>query len=140
MTRTIAVGVFVLAMLPLSAAAAGCSGADPAITSVSLADVSTAHLVNFYRVTATVTNLGTQAQSGDVLQFVDVMQYGDRLDDRGIPPLAAGQSYTISYVWKRAVEAGKGTTPLNFHIRFVSPMPPGSQDCNPGNNASGINI
>ena len=140
MTRSIAAAVFALSLLPAGVAAATCAGADPAITSVALQSVSTTRYLDFYHVAVTVTNLGSASQAGDVLQFVDVMQYGDRLDDRGIPPLAAGASYTFTYVWKRAVDAGKNTTPLNFHVRFLSPQPPGAQDCDPDNGGSGIVI
>ncbi len=140
MTRSIAAAVFALSLLPVGATAASCAGADPAITSVALQGVTTTRYLNLYRVAVTVTNLGSVAQADNVLQFVDVMQYGDRLDDRGIPPLAAGASYTFTYVWKRAVDAGTGTTPLNFHVRFLSPESPGAQDCNPDNGGSGIVI
>ena len=110
-----------LASAPVSAlAAANCDGPNPAVTSVALRNVSHTPHLDFYHVTATVTNLGSQAQPGDALQFVDVVQYGGRLDDRGIPPLAPGQSYTIDYTWPRSADAGKMTSPLDFRMRSVT--------------------
>jgi hypothetical protein len=128
MIRTVALFTIALAQLPTPVFAA-CSGANLVVTSVTVMNVTHTRYLNLYRVGATVTNVGNERQPGNVLQFVDVMQYGDRLDDRGVPPLAPGQSYTISYVWPRAVDAGKWTTPLNFQVRPVSPMTQDPQDC-----------
>ncbi|HEX3671573.1 MAG TPA: hypothetical protein VHT92_07720 [Candidatus Cybelea sp.] len=109
-----------LASAPLSAlAAANCDG--PSVTSVALRTVSHTPHIDYYHVTATVTNVGSQGQPGDALQFVDVVQYGGRLDDRGVPPLAPGQSYTIDYTWPRSADAGKMTSPLDFRMRSVTP-------------------
>lgn len=118
MIRSTALAVLFVAQLPCVAAAATCGG--PRVTAVAVRSVSPTRYLNYYHVTATVTNRG-EAQPADVLQFVDVNQYGDRLDDRGVPPLATGQTYTVSYTWKRAVDAGSGTTPLNFSVRPVAP-------------------
>jgi len=122
MIRTTVLAVFVAAQLPGVAAAASCG---PTVTAVTVHSVTPTRYLNYYRVVATVTNRGDQAQAANVLQFVDINQYGDRLDDRGIPPLAPGQSYTVSYTWRRAVDAGKLTTPLDLRIRPVVP----SSDC-----------
>lgn len=124
MIRTIALAVFVAAQLPGIAIAASCG---PTVTAVSVQSMSSTRYLNYYHVTATVTNRGDAGQAGNVLQFIDVNQYGSRLDDRGVPPLAPGQSYTITYVWKRAEDAGKWTTPLDFSVRPVAPSPSG--DC-----------
>ncbi len=125
MIRTIALAAFVAAQLPGIAIAASCGG--PTVTAVMVQSVTSTRYLNYYHVTATVKNRGDEAQAGNVLQFIDVTQYGDRLDDRGVPPLAPGHSYTITYVWKRAVDAGKLTTPLDFRMRPIAPSPAG--DC-----------
>lgn len=137
MIRTVALAAFVLAQLSGVAVAGACGGAGPTITSVTLQSMTPSRYLNYYHVTATVTNRGDQAQAGNVLQFVDVNQYGDRLDDRGVPPLAVGQSYTISYVWKRAVDAGRWTTPLDFSVRPVAPTSLGN-NCIPASVSSRI--
>ncbi len=121
MIRTIALAVFVATQVPGIAIAASCGG--PTFTAVTVQSTSSTRYLNDYHVTATVTNRGDTGQAGNVLQFIDVNQYGDRLDDRGVPQLASGQSYTITYVWKRAVDAGKWTTPLDFSVRPVAPSP-----------------
>ena len=119
MIRTAALALSTLALIPIGVRAA-CDGAHPAITSVTLRGLTKTRYLDLYHVSATVTNLGNEPQGGDVLQFVDVNQYGRRLDDRGIPPLEPGQSYTIAYVWPRSVEAGKLTSPLYFRIRSAA--------------------
>jgi hypothetical protein len=131
--RTIILTAVLLAQLTVNAAAAGCAGADPAITSVRVQNVTGNGSVNHYTMVGRVTNLGNQRQASNVLQFVDIYQNGTRLEDRGVPPLAPGQSSTFSYVWQRASDAGKNTTTFDFRIRMTSPSPPGNQDCNPGN-------
>ncbi|MBV8373883.1 MAG: hypothetical protein JO302_00080 [Candidatus Eremiobacteraeota bacterium] len=124
-----------LALLQFPIAAhAGCDGANPAITAVTLQGVNHTPHLDLYHVTAKVTNLGNRGQSGDVLQFVDVVQYDGRLDDRGIPPLAPGQSYTVTYVWPRSSDAGKWTSPLDFRIRTVSAT------CAPVKGSAGITV
>lgn len=122
MIRTTALVLFLLAQIPVAAFAVTCDGANPAITSVALRSLTRTPYLDLYHVTATVTNLGNAAQPGNVLQFVDVDQYGARLDDRGVPPLGPGQSYTVSYVWPRSADAGKWTSPLDFRVRLVTPV------------------
>jgi subtilase family serine protease len=131
--RTIIITAILLAQLSVNAAAAGCAGADPAITSVRVQNVSGNGSLNHYTLVGKVTNLGNQRQASNVLQFVDIYQNGTRLEDRGVPPLAPGQSYTFSYVWQRASDAGTNTTAFDFRLRMTSPSPPGNQDCSAGN-------
>lgn len=131
--RTMILVVVLLATLPANAAAAGCAGADPAVTSVRVQNVTANGSANRYTLVGTVTNLGNQKQASNVLQFVDIYQEGTRLEDRGVPPLAPGQSYTFSYVWMRALDAGTNTTTFDFRIRMTSPSPAGNHDCNAGN-------
>ena len=115
--------IFALALAPTGARAA-CDGPHLAVKSVSLKSVGQTRHLHFYHVAATVTNDGNQAQPGNALTFVDVVLLGTRLDDRGIPPLAPGQSYTVSYTWPRSADAGDGTTPLDFRLRFIAPSSP----------------
>jgi hypothetical protein len=118
--RTRALVFFTLAQIPIGAAAASCGGASLAVTGVSLQNVTRTPYLNLYHVTATVTNVGNQAQAGNALQFVDVVQYDARLDNRGIPPLAPGASYTVTYTWPRSSDAGTMTSPLDFRLRFLA--------------------
>ncbi len=137
MARTLILGFLLISQAPTGAAASVCSGADLAMTSVTVQSVAKTQFLNNYRLVGTVTNVGGTTQPSNVLQFVDINQYGNRLDDRGVPPLAPGQSYTVAYVWKRAVDAGSFTTPLTFHLRGV-PVSPGAEDCKPVNDSHAI--
>ena len=133
--------LFFLPVLALAAAcispasAASCNGADPAIVSVSVANVTTEGALNRYHFTGRVTNLGNRAQPSNVLQFVDIYQNGVRKDDRGIPPLRPGQSYSFGYDYLRSTDAGAGTSRLRFRIRMRQPAGQSSQDCNIGNDS-----
>lgn len=126
--------VVTIAQVPVAAHAAECVASSPRVAAVAVQRVDHAAYLNLYHVRVTVTNPGNESQAGNVLQFVDVSQYGDRLDDKGIPPLAPGESYTWTYVWKRSADAGRGTTPLNFRYR-----PPQSDICI-AKTAEGINF
>jgi hypothetical protein len=137
MVRALTVVFLIVSQAPIVVAASGCSGADLAMTSVTVQNVTKTQYLNNYRLVGTVTNIGGATQPSNVLQFVDISQYGDRLDDRGVPPLAPGQSYTVAYVWKRSVDAGNLTTPLSFHLRGV-PVSPSADDCNPANDSHAI--
>lgn len=136
MKRALSLIALALVQLPVTATASTCDGSNLAVTAVSLRSVSQTPYLHLYHVSATVTNVGNQAQAGNALQFVDVVQYGGRLDDRGIPPLAPGQSYTVNYVWPRSADAGAATSPLDFRLRFVAP----AQLCNPSTGRSGITV
>jgi len=127
MIRSLSIVVLVLALQPIGAVAATCAGANPAITSVSVKDVASGPS-NQYHLVGTVTNMGSSGQSRNTLQFVDIYQYGNHMDARGIPPLGAGQSYSFNYTWLRNPEAARGSTTLDFRIRMVQ-----GSDCNPSN-------
>jgi hypothetical protein len=133
MIRALIALFFAFGLAPLGAAAATCAGANPAVTSVSVANVTTSGQVNTYHIVGAVTNLGSSAEPSNTLQFVDI--YIDRMkqDDRGIPPLAPGASYKFGYSWMRSVDAGNGTTTAHFRIRMVQ-----GSDCNPGNGAKSV--
>lgn len=135
MTRFFTLVLFVAALLPIHAAAASCAGADPAITSVKVQNVSTSGSINQYHILGTVTNLGSMKQGGNVLQSVDIFRDGQHMDTRGIPPLAPGQTYSFTYIWQRASDAGQGSTAMVFKMRFTQPSPPGNEDCNANNDS-----
>jgi hypothetical protein len=140
MIRTAALALFAAAAIPTGALAQVCAGADTAVTKITVVKVTHTQYANVYHVAATVTNLGSEAQSKNVLQFVDVLQYGNRLDDVGMPPLGVGEKYTYNYLFMRSRDAGPGTTTLLFHVRFAQPVPPGREDCNPSNDHMSISF
>lgn len=116
MVRIATLATLVLAQACMGSAWAVCAGANPAVTAVIVKSVTTAGQENNYHLSATVTNIGSAAQPSNTLQFVDIYQDGQKLDAKGIPPLTAGQSYTFSYMWPRAADAGTGTTTINFRL------------------------
>jgi hypothetical protein len=133
MIRALTALVATLALTPLGAPAATCAGANPAITSVVVKNVTSNGQLNTYHIVGTVTNLGSQAQPSNTLQFVDIYAETDKHDDRGVPPLAPGQSYSFGYDWQRSTDAGSGTTTVHFRIE----MRQGS-NCNPANGTNSV--
>ncbi|HKU82068.1 MAG TPA: hypothetical protein VJP76_07845 [Candidatus Tumulicola sp.] len=139
MLRTIACATLAFGLASSAAgAAATCTGADPAITEVGIAGVTPAGGVDQYHVAGTVVNRGSQNQASNVLQFVDILQNGQRLDSKSVPPLAAGQSFTFTYVALRSTEAGKGTTTLHFQLRMRQPSPGGSENCSTDDDGNSV--
>ena len=135
MLRMTALAFLALVLASGSSASAACSGSDPAITSVGVKSVEPAGNVNRYHLTGTVVNEGNQSQASNVLQFVDIYQGGVKVDAKGIPALAAGQSYAFSYVAQRSQDAGKGTTNITFKLDFREPNSSAHADCSAANDA-----
>lgn len=117
-------------------ASAACAGPDPAITSVAVKNVAQSGGISHYTLAVTVTNDGSRAQAKDVLQFVDIYQVpGEKLDAKSVPPLQAGQTYTVTYETMRASDAGNGTTHLRFALDQRQPSPGSGTDCNAANDS-----
>ncbi|MBV9718741.1 MAG: hypothetical protein JOZ77_05450 [Candidatus Eremiobacteraeota bacterium] len=133
MIRVLTAAAVILTFTPATAHAATCSGANPAITSVVVKNVTTAGELNTYHLVGTVTNLGSQAQPSSTLQFVDIYAETEKHDNRGVPPLAPGQSYTFGYNWQRATDAGNGSTTVHFRIQMKQ-----GTNCNPGNGSYSV--
>jgi subtilase family serine protease len=111
-----------------------CSAADPAITQATVRSVTDNGEIKHYVVAITVTNLGQAAQAGNLLQSVDVFRDGEKRDQKGLQPLRAGQSQTVTYEFDRAAEARPGSTRLDFKLDLQAATP-GSADCNASNDA-----
>ncbi len=128
--RIVSAALLLMAQLPLAAHASTCGGANPAVTAAVVKSVVPSGKVNQYHIQGTVTNLGSQGQASNTLQFVDIYEGAsqERLNDRGIPPLQPGQTYQFSYVWNRALDAGQNSTTLEFRVRMVQ-----GTNCNTGN-------
>lgn len=133
MIRVLIALLVLLALAPEAAPAAGCAGANPALTSVTVKNVTTSGQLNTYHMVGTVTNLGSQGQPSNTLQFVDIYVDQMKKNDRGIPPLAPGQSYTFGFDWPRSTDAGSGTTTVHYRIRMVQ-----GSDCNPANGTNSV--
>jgi subtilase family serine protease len=114
-------------------AAPNCNGAYPSIASVVVKGVTASGALNTYHIAGTVTNSGSQPQSNNVLQSVDVYMAGQKLDSKSVPPLAPGQSYTFTYDYQRSKDAGPGSTHLRFQMDMHQPVAAGPSNCNPAN-------
>jgi len=137
MHKTLILAVLAGALvMPGHVVAAGCSGADPALSQVVVKDVAQVGGLNEYHLSGTVTNTGTQKQASNVLQFVDIYRDREKMDNIGIPPLKPGQSYTFGWKFQRSQDAGEGTTRLHFRLRMVQPTSMGRQNCNLNNDSS----
>jgi hypothetical protein len=133
MIRVSIAALAILALAPPAASAASCGGANPAITSVVVKNVTNSGSINTYHLMGTVTNLGSQAQPSNTLQFADIYIDGQKRNDRGIPPLAPGQTYNFGFDWSRSSDAGPGTTTVRFRIRMVQ-----GSDCDPANGSNSV--
>jgi hypothetical protein len=134
MLRTaIAALAFLATMAPVSAAP--CNGVDLAVGPVTVKNVSTSGNLNQYAIVGTVTNVGSSSQGSDALQTVDIYQGKQKLDNRSIPPLKAGQSFAFSYSYERSASAGNGTTQLRFQLNIARPAAADSQVCNMSNDS-----
>lgn len=131
--RPIAIALLLLAQTAVASAATTCPGPDPAIVSVVVRSVVRDGGLHRYHLAGTVTNAGGTAQAGNTLQFVDIFENGIKLDERGVPALKVGQSYTFTYTSSRSRQAGKGTTELTFQLDVRHPSPTKAQDCNRAN-------
>lgn len=93
-------------------AAPACLGADPALISTAVKNVTNNGGLNHYHLSGTVTNVGSLKQASNTLQFVDVfLGRSQKVNSIGIPPLKPGQSYTFGWTYDRSAEAGEGTKP-----------------------------
>ena len=131
-------GATVLSLLALAVgsalpAAAACSGSDPGITVAKVASTSTSGGLTTYKLSVTVTNQGTQGQAGNVLQSVQMFQDSVKVDEKGIPPLKAGASYTFTHNYVRASDAGNGTTVYRFQLFMHQPTGTGPANCSASN-------
>ena len=106
----------------------------PALYRVSAAvtNVSDHGYLKHYTITIAVTNQGNMKQPGNTLQSVAIYRAGQKIDSKGVPPLAPGQSYRFTYGLDRSSLAGERTTQLIFRLQVSSP-PGESLNCNPNN-------
>jgi hypothetical protein len=127
----IGLDVVVLIAATGTATATGvCTGAAPAIVSVAVANVSRSGGLNTYTLAGTVANRGTAGQASNVLQSVDVFQNGNKINSKGIPPLAVGQVYHFTTTFQRSAAASDGTTDFVFRIHMHQPATvPSSANC-----------
>jgi len=110
--------MFTFAALLLAAASNGapCHGADPVIASVTSRLAGDNGMLNRYAVHVVVTNRGQRRQPPNDLQSVDIIENGQKVGEKGVPPLAPGQSYAFDHVYQRSSEAEDGSTHFTFRL------------------------
>jgi hypothetical protein len=118
-TRTLILGIFVLALVPVGAFAQRCLGGNPAITHVAVQSTHTMGKMNQYVIVGTVVNHGTANQPSNTLQFVDIYDGAQKVDSKSIPPLTTSGTFHFTYNWSRASDAGAGSTTFTFKVRMV---------------------
>lgn len=129
----IAAIAFLAATVPASAAP--CAGVDLAVGSVSVKSLGDSGKLNRYTITGTVTNVGSASQASDAVQSVDIYQGSEKVGNKTIPRLRAGQSSAFSYNFERPATAKSGTTQLRFQLNIWHPSPADSQSCNMENDS-----
>ena len=132
--------LIVAQLLVAPAAAPACSGADPAITSAGVKNVTHQGAVNNYAIAVTVVNRGDAGQPSNLLESVNILQDATKVGRKGIPPLKPGQSYTFTYEFVRSDEAVPRSTRLRFQLVLQNYPAPGSQDCDVTNDRIVVNV
>lgn len=132
MNRLLTSVIIALALVPVGASAQSrCSGGNPAINHVEVQSTHTMGQVNVYVIVGSVTNMGTMNQPSNTLQFVDIYDGTEKVDSKSISPITTSGTTHFTYNWKRATDAGTGTTTLTFKLRMVN-----GTNCNPANGAT----
>ncbi len=121
-------------LLAQASGAPACSGADPAITKAVSRLVSTdSSGTNHYQLTVTVVNFGASGEPSNALISVDVWQDENKVDEKGLPPLRAGQAYSFNESYVRASDAAMGSTTFRFALDFHQPAISPASDCDTSN-------
>ncbi len=110
----------ILSLLVASAPTpSSCRGGAPVIASAVSRVGKNDGGVNTYVVHVVVVNHGG-TQKSNVLQSVAVYQNGDKVNEKGIPPLRAGASYAFDQTLQRSDESHSDATSLRFQVHAVA--------------------
>jgi hypothetical protein len=137
MTTMLTIGFRRVLSVVLLPALLACNGADPVVRAMRTTMMGDGH-VNRYTIAISVTNRGNMKQASNVLQFVDIFEGDAKRDTRSIRPLAPGQTFNTTYIYKRSADAGPGTTTLTLRLNMRQPAAPGAADCNTGNDSATV--
>jgi CARDB len=120
MIQRLSGGVAVFALLvfagPAAAQNTACAGPGPAVASAKVDRMTPNGELNTYQLRVSVVNRGDVSQAGNVLQSVDIFRNGTKVDQKGVPPLKAGGTYSFVYPFSRNSDAGDGTTTFTFRM------------------------
>ncbi len=123
----------------IAASGSTCTGSDPAIVKTALQSSTQNGALAHFVVAITVSNSSDVKQASNVLQSVAVYQDGNKVDNKGVKPLAAHQSTTVTYTFDRSAQAAPGTTHLRFKLSLEGATP-ATADCNTDNDEARLNV
>jgi len=126
-----------LILAAMAANGSTCSGAAPGITAVTSSVVADTNTVNQYRLHVVVVNHGPMGQPSNDLQSVAIFQNGDKVGEKGVPPLGSSKSYAFDFPFQRSDEAKMGTT--HFTFRIVKDKN-NAGDCTSSDNSYRLNV
>jgi len=92
-----------------------------------------------YVVAVTVKNVGTADESRSLLQSVDVFENATYVDRKGLQPLKAGGSTTVTYAFDRNADAHENSTRLRFALHLSDPHR-AVTNCSTGNDVFRVEI
>lgn len=126
---------FAWVVAQLIAPAGVCTGPDIAITQVKYAIVrGTRTIPDRVVLTADVVNVGTQSQTPDVTQHVELLHDGMVLAAERVRPLRAGERYPVALRLFRTRDQRKD--PLEVVVRYVpDDRHARGENCNPANDS-----
>ncbi len=97
--------------------APACTGADPAVTSLTVQLFKKTGGIDHYVISTTVTNHGPQSQTPDITQRVELVRAGVVLAPQSVPALGAGVDYKLAFAVDRP--ASERAQPLTVTLRYV---------------------
>ena len=103
-------------LLAATLLAQGGACTSPAISSVMVERTTQDGALNDYQLRINVVNSGGASQAGNVLQSVDIFRNGTKVDQKGVPPLKAGGSYSFVYSFSRNSDAAERSTTFTFRM------------------------
>jgi len=126
---------FAWVVAQLLAPTGACTGPDIAITKVKFAVVrGNAATPDRIVLTADVVNVGTQSQTGNVAQHVELLHDGAVLASERFRPLRVGERYPVALRLFRPHDQRKD--PLEVVVRYVADdRRARGENCNPANDS-----
>jgi hypothetical protein len=108
--------LLIAAQVAGSVPAAGCAGADPAVTSLTAQRFKKRGDVDHYVITTTLSNIGTKSQTPDITQRIELLRDGVVLAPQTVPALGQGVAYKLAFAVDRP--AGERSQPLTVTVRY----------------------
>lgn len=101
---------------PSPVPSSSCTTADPSVTSLTSQLFKKRGGVDHYVITTSVTNIGPESQTPDIVQRVELLRNGVVLAPQSLPALGAGVAYTLAFAVDRP--ASERSQPLTVTLRY----------------------